>query len=170
MPAVLTTRVKITKIGVISDTHIPTRAKQLPAAVFSHFKNVDLIIHCGDIVEESVLLELAAICPVRAVKGNMDSHEIKEPDELVLEINNKFILCISHGTGSPFDIKERLFKKFRPNKPYMILYGHTHSPEVSIYADTKFFNPGSCTNGHEYDSIGILDIKSDLIDCKIIPL
>ena len=170
MPADLTTRVNISKIGVISDTHIPTRAKQLPVAVFSHFKGVDLIIHCGDIVEQNVLVELAAIAPVYAVKGNMDSHDIKEPSELIIEINKKFTLCVSHGTGSPFDTKERLSKKFRAYKPYMIIHGHTHLPEISAYSDIKIFNPGSCTNGHDYNSIGILDIKPDLIDCKIIPL
>jgi uncharacterized protein len=170
MPADLTTRVNITKIGVISDTHIPTRAKQLPPAVFTHFAGVDLIIHCGDIVEGNVLTELASIAPVHAVKGNMDSHDIKEPNELTLEINNKFILCVAHGTGSPFDVKQRLFKKFAGQKPYMILHGHTHLPEISEFSGIKIFNPGSCTCGHDYDSIGILDVKTDSIDCKIIPL
>jgi len=88
----------------------------------------------------------------------------------VLEINSKFILCVSHGTGSPFDIKERLYKKFRQYKPFMILYGHTHLPEISVFSGIKIFNPGSCTNGRDYDSIGILDVKTDSIDCKIIPL
>jgi uncharacterized protein len=160
----------ISLIGVISDTHIPTRAKQLPPAVFTHFKGVDLIIHCGDIVEENVLTELASIAPVHAVKGNMDSHDIKAPFELTLEINNKFFLCVSHGTGSPYDIKQRLYKKFMDKKPYMIIYGHTHLPEIGEFSGVKIFNPGSCTNGHDYDSIGILDIKTDSIDCKIIPL
>jgi uncharacterized protein len=170
MPADLTTRVNVSRIGVISDTHIPTRAKQLPSAVFSHFKNVDFIIHCGDLVEENVLIELKAISPVYAVKGNMDGHDIKEPEELVLEINNKFTLCVAHGSGSPFGLKERLVKKFREYKPYMIIHGHTHLPEISEFSGIKIFNPGSGTNGQEYDSIGILDVKTESIDCKIIPL
>ena len=161
---------KVSRIGVISDSHIPTRAKQLPPAIFSHFKGVNLIIHCGDIVEQNVLVELAAIAPVYAVKGNMDRDDIKEPSERVLEINEKFTLCISHGTGPPFDIKGRLSKKFRDYKPYMILHGHTHIPEMSMFSDIKIFNPGSCTNGHDYDSIGILEVRTDSIDCKIIPL
>jgi putative phosphoesterase len=160
----------IKRIGVISDTHIPSRAKQLPPVIFSHFKNVDFIIHCGDLVEENVLVELKAIAPVYAVKGNMDGHDINEPDEVVLEINNKFILCIAHGTGAPFEIKQRLYKQFMGFKPYMILHGHTHSPEISEFSGAIIFNPGSSTNGSEYDSIGILEVRNDSIDCKIIPL
>ena len=43
------------KVGVISDTHIPTIAPSLPPAVYEIFKGVDLILHAGDIVELSVL-------------------------------------------------------------------------------------------------------------------
>jgi putative phosphoesterase len=160
----------IDRIGVISDSHIPTRANQLPAEIHKHFKGVDFIIHCGDIVGENVLVELETIAPVYAVKGNMDGHDIKAPLEHVLKINNTFTLCAAHGTGSPLDVKERLYKKFMINKPYMILHGHTHCPEISTFRDIVFFNPGSCTHGNDYNSIGVLDIKKDSIDCKIIRL
>jgi hypothetical protein len=43
-------------------------------------------------------------------------------------------------------------------------------PEISEFSGIKIFNPGSGTNGQEYDSIGILDVKTESIDCKIIPL
>ncbi|MEK6714475.1 MAG: metallophosphoesterase family protein, partial [Candidatus Omnitrophota bacterium] len=36
-------------IGVISDTHIPQSADEIPQSVFSIFKGVDLIIHAGDL-------------------------------------------------------------------------------------------------------------------------
>ena len=32
------------KIGVISDTHIPDRAKDIPQKILEAFKNVDMII------------------------------------------------------------------------------------------------------------------------------
>jgi uncharacterized protein len=160
----------IHRIGVISDTHIPTRATQLPAAVFSGFKDVDLIIHCGDLVEKSVLIELNVIAPVYAVRGNMDGEEIHAPDELVLDINEKFILCIAHGIGPKFGTVERLYKKFREEKPYMLIFGHTHVPEMGNYSDVLTFNPGSATNGSDYNSIGMLEIKQDKIDRSIIRL
>ena len=36
-------------IGVISDTHIPARSSKIPKKVFDVFKNVDMILHAGDI-------------------------------------------------------------------------------------------------------------------------
>jgi putative phosphoesterase len=36
-------------IGLISDTHIPDRARQLPDNVLEAFKDVDLILHAGDL-------------------------------------------------------------------------------------------------------------------------
>ena len=35
-------------IGVISDTHIPERAKKIPDKVYELFEDVDLILHAGD--------------------------------------------------------------------------------------------------------------------------
>jgi putative phosphoesterase len=54
-------------IGVISDTH-----GRLPSGLSNAFKDVDLIIHAGDIGEETVLDKLSKIAPVAAVRGNMD--------------------------------------------------------------------------------------------------
>ena len=60
------------RIGVLSDTHIPTRARCLPPEIFTVFKNVELILHAGDLVDPLVLSELETLAPVQAVAGNMD--------------------------------------------------------------------------------------------------
>jgi len=108
----LVNKENINKIGVISDTHIPTRAKFLPNSIHEYFKGVDFIIHCGDIVDNSVITELETIATVCAVKGNMDPHEITFGHELIIKINNKYVVCVSHGYGSPFTIKDKLYKVF----------------------------------------------------------
>ena len=43
-------------IGVVSDTHIPARASFLPSRLIGLLEGVDLILHAGDIEEESVLM------------------------------------------------------------------------------------------------------------------
>ena len=48
-------------VGLISDTHVPKRAKCIPQRVFEIFKKVDYIIHAGDLVELSVIDELERI-------------------------------------------------------------------------------------------------------------
>ncbi|NQT33327.1 MAG: metallophosphoesterase family protein, partial [Candidatus Omnitrophica bacterium] len=79
------------KIGVISDTHIPNSAKKLPGKVCDFFKDCDLIIHAGDIVEKEGIEELEALAETKAVRGNMDSVELKEalPKKLVLKVAGK---------------------------------------------------------------------------------
>jgi len=62
-------------IGLISDTHVPTRAECIPKEIAQVFENVDYIIHAGDLVELSVIDELDQIAPVLAVHGNMDTPE-----------------------------------------------------------------------------------------------
>jgi len=47
-----------TRLLLISDTHIPGRAKALPAAVLAAADAADLVIHAGDWVAASVLDEL----------------------------------------------------------------------------------------------------------------
>jgi hypothetical protein len=69
--------VKAAKIvGLISDTHIPVRAKCIPKMVFKVFGDVDFIVHAGDLVELTVLDELEQLAPVLAVHGNMDGPHV----------------------------------------------------------------------------------------------
>ena len=63
-------------IGLISDTHVPVRAKCIPKNVFKIFENVDFIVHAGDLVELSVIDELEQLAPVLAVYGNMDGPNV----------------------------------------------------------------------------------------------
>ena len=51
------------KIGVLSDTHIPDRAQDIPKDILENFKGVDMIIHVGDLIDLSVLDKLKNICP-----------------------------------------------------------------------------------------------------------
>ena len=55
-------------IGVISDTHGLLRPEAMAA-----LEGVDHILHAGDVGEISILEKLAAIAPVTAIRGNIDS-------------------------------------------------------------------------------------------------
>jgi hypothetical protein len=158
----------IQSIGLISDTHLPSRATALPSAVYSAFAGVDLIIHCGDVTDKNCLDELSAIAPLVAVKGNMDSGDIGLNSQEELSINNKFTLCVSHGSGSPFDIKQRLYKIFTPFKPDIICYGHTHVCNDEIYNSIRFLNPGSATAGSKFNSLILLDVGENEISSTVI--
>ncbi len=160
----------IKSIGILSDSHIPTRAKEVPESIFKLFENVDMIIHCGDVTSLDIIIELNSIAPVYAVKGNMDPEDIILPFELIFKINNKFIFCIAHGSGDPFSLKQRLFKKFQNHKPDIIIFGHTHVAENTKYNGIIMFNPGSCTQGFNGNSVGIINLQNDNIETEIIKL
>ena len=80
------------KIGVISDTHTRTM-EDIPWSLLDAMKDVDLILHAGDITERSVLEELRELGEVKAVYGNMDSIELKRmlPDKRTIDIAGKQI-------------------------------------------------------------------------------
>ena len=58
------------KIGLISDTHIPEAIPELWPHVFDQFRDVECILHAGDIYDLSVLDRLESIAPVYAARGN----------------------------------------------------------------------------------------------------
>lgn len=160
----------IRSIGLISDTHVPSRAASLPALIHEYFKGVDLIIHCGDIVDGNTINELSSIAGVIAVKGNMDPAHLEVNTEEVLSINDRFIICVSHGSGSPFDIKQRLYKTFLPFSPNIICYGHTHVYSDDMYNSVRFLNPGSPTAGSKFHSVALMSVGEKEIFSKVIRL
>lgn len=160
----------ISKIGVISDTHLDKYSGHIPKTVMDKFKGVQLIIHCGDVVSMEALNELETLAPVVAVKGNMDPENLNLPRALELLINGKHTVCVAHGSGSPFGILHRLHKEFEPCKPSIILFGHTHIAGEYKHNDTRLFNPGSPNTRAEYYSIGMLDFTGDELNANVIRL
>ena len=134
-------------IGVLSDTHIPARSDCIPHEVLSAFENVDAIIHAGDITCVNVIETLQKVAPLHAVQGNMDEPAIKEqlPVKKVLKIGGKRI-GITHGAGSPFNIKKRVIKSFENDGVDCIVFGHTHKAEKFYKNNILILNPGSVTD------------------------
>ncbi|HNX82099.1 MAG TPA: metallophosphoesterase family protein [Candidatus Omnitrophota bacterium] len=154
------------RIGVISDTHIPDRAKEIPQKALEAFKNVDMIIHVGDLVEMSVLKQLKSVCAhVRAVAGNMDPAEIKNklPERDVFKVLGHTIAVV-HGWGAPGKIQEVIAAALKEANPEVIIFGHSHTPCNETHDGILFFNPGSPTDNlfAPYLSVGILEINDTI--------
>ena len=158
------------KIGVISDTHIPANAEEIPRKILEDFKGVELILHAGDLVELYVLDTLKEIAEVKVVFGNMDTPRVRKalPQKEIIEIKN-FKIGLVHGWGAPDQLREVVRKEFRDVD--VIVYGHSHSPLNESIEDVLFFNPGSPTDKvfAPYNSYGILEID-DTIRGEIIRL
>jgi putative phosphoesterase len=143
------------KIGVISDTHVSS-FDELNDKIITALAEVDLIVHAGDFVVKDVLDGLKQMGQVRAVRGNMDSDEIKGilPEKELLEIGGRKIGII-HGWGSPYGIDDRVGNVF--SGVDIIIYGHSHYPQNETKNGVLFFNPGQARN-----SFGILSIGAEV--------
>ena len=102
------------RIGVISDTHIPKAAQDIPRQIYREFKKVDLILHAGDLVELSVIEKLKKLAPVKAVCGNMDEHKVRAalPEKEVISLENGIKIGLIHGFGSPHKLIETVRGEF----------------------------------------------------------
>jgi putative phosphoesterase len=162
----------MTRIGVISDTHIAETAQGLrfmESLRTRFFPEADMVLHAGDIVEPEILCAFHDI-PVHAVRGNMDSPLIDLPVKRVFSIEG-FRIGLIHGWGAPTGLEQRLGREFADEKLDCLVYGHSHMPVCHRREGVLFFNPGSPTRNRRppWPSVGMLEI-SDSIDGRIIRL
>jgi len=158
-------------IGLISDTHIPSRAANLPSEVFTSFANVDYIIHAGDLVELSVIDTLEQIAPVLAVHGNLDTDETKNA---LPTLNSLKILDRKIGVIHNPDIlygMDQMRELTKTNKFDILVYGHTHNANIKWENNILYINPGSPTNPSSLlnkPSVATIKITQNLITPEII--
>ena len=120
-------------VGIVSDTHMPRMAKALPRALIEGMRThaVDLIVHCGDLVSESVVPLFESLAPFEAVAGNND------PPALVKRFGLKKILDLEgvrlgivHGDGAKDGLKtpDHAFANFANSGVHAIFLGIRISP------------------------------------------
>jgi uncharacterized protein len=146
------------RVGVISDTHIP-HFKQLPTVIWEHFRDVELIIHAGDLSVLSVISELETLAPVVAVQGNVEQQEVvaRLPIKREVQVGHCRI-GIVHILGDA-EKRARLGRDEFP-RARVVVYGHSHIPYNQEHAGQLLFNPGSATDRRRQPrcSIGLLHI------------
>jgi putative phosphoesterase len=151
------------RVGVISDTHVPTIARSLPSAIFEVFQGVDLILHAGDILDLSILDELMTIAPVEAVAGNMDGSEVHLhlPYKKIIPLA-QYSAGLIHGKYKIEVQREMIRKEF--DDVDLIVYGHSHTPFWGKVDGMYFLNPGSPTDKRHapYNSVALLEVGDEL--------
>lgn len=162
-------------IGVISDTHLPSRGSEIPQQIIKDFKdkNVDYIFHLGDFTTLETynsLIENFDKDKIIAISGNMDNREINEklPTEKELEILGHKIF-LTHGSGGPYRIIERLNKSYNLSKYDIILFGHTHHPFKEERDGKLYLNPGTPTDKKftDVNSYAFLEISKNKVNFEI---
>ena len=153
-------------IAIVSDTHLPRGARELPAGCSALLAAARAIVHAGDFTELSVLAHLEALAPVHAVHGNCDVHEIVRalPARATVEIDGRRIGVV-HDAGPREGRHARLLAWF-PGCD-VIVYGHSHQPELSRVGGAWVLNPGSPTERRRAPShtmIVLRDGEPQLVD------
>jgi putative phosphoesterase len=101
-------------------------------------------VHTGDFTSVGVLTELERHAPVSAVQGNMDDAGLRAALPMRAEVELEGLrLGIVHDAGPSAGRHERLLEAF-PSCD-VIVYGHTHMPEVARAGEAWILNPGSPT-------------------------
>jgi len=120
----------ISLIGVVSDTH-----GLLRDSVRAALRDVELIIHAGDIGSQSLLEELESIAPVVAVCGNVDSELSGLSSTETISVNDHLIYVL-HDLATLDLVPEKAGIS-------MVISGHSHNARIDKKSGVFYINPGS---------------------------
>lgn len=135
------------RLLLIADTHLPKRARDLPAAVWDAVDDADVAIHAGDWVEPELLDALEARSPrLVACWGNNDGDELRrrlpERTDVVLD-GVRF--TVTHETGASGGRDERMAATYPDTD--VLVFGHSHIPwDSTAKSGLRLLNPGSPTD------------------------
>lgn len=160
------------RIGVVSDTHVPLVAAELPPEVLEAFQGVDLILHGGDIFRLSVLDELGRVAPVLAALGDDDPSELLGDSRVrmkhVLEVDG-YRVWLMHERPWMY----RMPARQQGYSPDVIVHGHTHDTEIREHGGVLFVGPGSPTfylYRRGLGTIALLDIGPHGVSTSVLNL
>ena len=161
-------------VGLISDTHVPAKAKAIPKAVFKVFENVDYIVHAGDLVELSVIDELEQLAPVLAVHGNMDGPQVSGALPILNSLKvMDWKIGVTHDPGT-LNGMSKMREITKQNLFNVLVFGHTHTSSIKWEGKTLYINPGSPTSPEpsflSKPTVGLLKITKDSITPEIVQI
>lgn len=123
---------RVTRVGVISDTHGLLRAAALEALA-----GVDLILHAGDVGRAEILQQLRDVAPTVAVRGNVDTSPWGRtlPETEVVDVEGRLIYMLHDRAALDLDPRAAGFAA--------VVFGHSHRPDATEANGVLFLNPGS---------------------------
>ncbi|MDH2416480.1 metallophosphoesterase [Nocardioides sp. CER19] len=136
-----------TRLLIVSDTHVPQRARDLPAALWAEVEAADLVVHAGDWVDVSLLDEMERRARrLVGVHGNNDHGVLRErlPEVARVEVEGLRVGVV-HETG-PSQGRERRCSAEYPEIDVLV-FGHSHIPwDTTTPTGLRLLNPGSPTD------------------------
>jgi putative phosphoesterase len=134
-------------LTLLADTHLPRRARDLPAPVWGAVESADVVLHAGDWVDVALLDQLEARSRrLVGVVGNNDHGELRErlPEVVRVELDG-VRFAVVHETG-PSAGREARCAAAHPDVDVLV-FGHSHIPWDSVApGGLRLLNPGSPTD------------------------
>lgn len=159
-----------TLIGVVGDTHVPSRGRTLPVEAWKRLVDCELILHTGDVCDPALLDELAEWAPVEVAMGNCDPPEVRAwgaRDVVSLDVEGVGVAML-HDSGRRDGRPERMRKRF-PDAA-VVIYGHSHVPLIERYGGLLLVNPGSPTDRRRSPdhTIALLRVEDGRADAELV--
>jgi uncharacterized protein len=136
-----------TRVLLIADTHVPKRAKQLPADLWAEIDEADAVVHAGDWVDVALLDELESKARrLVGVYGNNDHGVLRDRLSEVARVEIEGVrFGVVHETGAAKGREARCASRF-PDLDVLV-FGHSHIPwDTSAPNGLRLLNPGSPTD------------------------
>jgi uncharacterized protein len=157
-------RERITRVGLISDTHGWLDPRAVDA--LQGEGPLAAIVHAGDIgADPALLYELEASAPVTAVLGNCDAALAGFEVAAIARVSvaDRTILVI-HDLADLGPI---------PGDVDVVVRGHSHAPSVQWHGQVLVVNPGSATQRRRQPgcTVGVLDLAEGVpVSARIVSL
>ncbi len=135
------------RLTIVSDTHIPTRAKDLPAPVWQSIQSADVVIHAGDWMAPALLDEMESrAARLIGVYGNNDGPAIRSRlPEVAITTLDGLRVAVVHETGAKTGRELRAQIAFPDTD--LLVFGHSHIPwDSQAPHGLRLLNPGSATD------------------------
>ena len=136
-----------TRLLLLADTHVPTRARQLPEQVWRAVDEADVVVHAGDWVDAATLDALRERSSrLVGVWGNNDGDELRARLPFVASTTVDGIrLSVVHETGGAASREKRIDAEYPDTD--LLVFGHSHIPwDTTTPRGLRLLNPGSPTD------------------------
>ncbi|WP_323375274.1 metallophosphoesterase [Streptomyces sp. RB17] len=135
------------RLLLMSDTHLPKRAKRLPEPLLAELPCADVVFHAGDWVDTATLDLLESRCRrLIGVHGNNDGPQLRArlPEVAYAELDG-LRFGVVHETGPAQGREARCAARF-PDLDVLV-FGHSHIPwDTTAPTGLRLLNPGSPTD------------------------
>lgn len=135
------------RLLLVADTHVPKRARDLPASLWSAVEEADVVIHAGDWVVPDLLDELERrAAQLVGVHGNNDGRELRQRLPEVARLTSGGLrFAVVHETGAARGREERCARAYPDTD--VLVFGHSHIPwDTTATTGLRLLNPGSPTD------------------------